>query len=74
MGWGKYVGLDGAVHGIERFGASAKYADLQKAFGFLPEDVVREAEAVLGEDLQRRRYYQIRGIREVILAEVAPEA
>ncbi len=49
MGWGKYVGLDGAVHGIERFGASAKYADLQKAFGFLPEDVVREAEGILVE-------------------------
>jgi len=48
MGWGKYVGLDGEVHGVERFGASAPYKELQKAFGFLPEDVVRHAEAVLG--------------------------
>jgi transketolase len=48
-GWGKYVGLDGAIHGIDRFGASANYKDLQKAFGFLPEDVVRQAEAVLGK-------------------------
>jgi transketolase len=48
MGWHKYVGLDGEVHGVERFGASAPYKDLQKAFGFLPEDVVRHAEGVLG--------------------------
>ena len=49
FGWGKYVGLDGEVHGVERFGASAPYKDLQKAFGFLPEDVVKHAEAVLGK-------------------------
>ncbi len=50
FGWGKYVGLDGAVHGIERFGASAPYKDLQKAFGFLPEDVVKAAEDLLGRN------------------------
>jgi transketolase len=48
FGWHKYVGLDGEVHGIERFGASAKYADLQREFRFLPEDVVRHAEGMLG--------------------------
>jgi transketolase len=48
LGWHKYVGLDGEVHGIERFGASAPYKDLQKAFGFLPEDVVARAEGLLG--------------------------
>jgi len=48
LGWHKYVGLDGEVHGIERFGASAPYKDLQKAFGFLPEDVVKRAEGLLG--------------------------
>jgi transketolase len=48
FGWGQYVGLDGAVHGIDRFGASAPYKDLQKAFGFLPEDVVKAAEGLLG--------------------------
>jgi transketolase len=48
LGWHKYVGLDGEVHGIERFGASAPYKDLQKAFGFLPEDVVMRAERLLG--------------------------
>ncbi len=43
LGWHKYVGLDGDVHGIERFGASGPYKDLQKAFEFLPEDVVKRA-------------------------------
>jgi transketolase len=49
FGWGKYVGLEGKVHGVERFGASAPYKDLQKAFGFLPEDVVKQVEGMLGK-------------------------
>jgi transketolase len=49
FGWGKYVGLEGEVHGVERFGASAPYKDLQKAFGFLPEDVVKQVEGMLGK-------------------------
>jgi transketolase len=48
FGWAKYVGLEGEVHGIERFGASAPYKDLQKFFGFTPEDVVGLAEGMLG--------------------------
>lgn len=48
FGWHKYVGLDGQIHGLERFGASAAYKDLQKAFGFTPEDVVRRVEGMLG--------------------------
>jgi transketolase len=49
MGWHKYVGLDGDVHGIQRFGASAPYKQIQKEFGFLPEDVVKHAEELLGK-------------------------
>jgi transketolase len=41
--WRKYVGLEGAVVGIDRFGESAPAADLFKHFGFTPE---RAAEAV----------------------------
>jgi transketolase len=41
--WRKYVGLEGAVVGIDRFGESAPAADLFKHFGFTPE---RVAEAV----------------------------
>src|SRR5436305_1771146 len=49
FGWERYVGLDGAIHGINRFGASAKYKDLQKEFGFLPEDVAKQVEGMLGK-------------------------
>ncbi|HEX9944569.1 MAG TPA: transketolase [Thermoanaerobaculia bacterium] len=48
FGWHKYVGLEGQIHGIERFGASAPYKDLQKAFGFTPEDVARRVEGMVG--------------------------
>src|SRR5438874_3556 len=41
--WRKYVGLEGAVVGIDRFGESAPAAELFKHFGFTPQ---RVAEAV----------------------------
>jgi len=41
--WRKYVGLDGAVVGLDRYGESAPAADLFKHFGFTRE---RVAEAV----------------------------
>jgi transketolase len=41
--WRKYVGLEGAVVGIDRFGESAPAADLFKFFGLTPQGV---AEAV----------------------------
>jgi transketolase len=43
FGWHKYVGLDGEVHGIERFGASAPAKQLYEPFGFTPEKVVERA-------------------------------
>ena len=44
--WRKYVGLDGAVIGIDRFGASAPAGDLFKHFGFTVEKVVEAARAL----------------------------
>jgi transketolase len=38
--WRKYVGLEGAVVGIDRFGESAPAGDLFKYFGFTPANVV----------------------------------
>jgi len=38
--WLKYVGLDGAVVGIDRFGESAPAGELFKEFGFTVENVV----------------------------------
>jgi transketolase len=45
--WRKYVGLEGAVVGIDRFGESAPAGDLFKFFGFTPENVVTVTKAVL---------------------------
>ena len=44
--WRKYVGLEGAVVGIDRFGESAPAADLFKFFGFTPENVAKAVRSV----------------------------
>lgn len=46
-GWIKYVGLEGAVVGINTFGESAPAPDLFKHFGFTVENVVKTVESVL---------------------------
>jgi transketolase len=45
--WRKYVGLEGAVVGIDRFGESAPAGDLFKHFGFTPENVANAVRSVL---------------------------
>ena len=45
--WRKYVGLEGAVVGIDRYGESAPAGDLFKHFGFTPENVVNAVRSVL---------------------------
>jgi transketolase len=42
LGWWKYVGSDGRVLGIDRFGASGKAADLFPHFGFTADNVGRQ--------------------------------
>jgi transketolase len=42
LGWWKYVGSDGHVLGIDRFGASGKVADLFPHFGFTADNVGRQ--------------------------------
>jgi len=46
-GWHKYVGLEGAVVGIDRFGESAPGPELFKHFGFTVENVVKAVKGVL---------------------------
>ena len=46
QGWYKYVGLDGAVVGIDRFGESAPAGELFKEFGFTVENVVKVVNSV----------------------------
>jgi transketolase len=48
LGWHKWVGPQGAVAGLERFGASAPAPRLIKEFGFTVERVVERALAVAG--------------------------
>jgi transketolase len=45
--WRKYVGLEGTVVGIDRFGESAPAGDLFKFFGFTPENVAKAVRSVL---------------------------
>ena len=45
--WRKYVGLDGAVVGIDRFGESAPAGDLFKFFGFTVENVMDTVKALI---------------------------
>jgi transketolase len=45
--WRKYVGLDGAVIGIDRFGASAPAERLFAEFGFTVENIYQAAKAQL---------------------------
>ncbi|HEX8989109.1 MAG TPA: transketolase [Rhodocyclaceae bacterium] len=46
-GWYKYVGLDGAVVGLDRFGESAPAGVLFKEFGFTVANVVKAVESTL---------------------------
>ncbi|WP_459176278.1 transketolase [Ewingella americana] len=45
--WYKYVGLNGAIVGMTRFGESAPAEELFKEFGFTVENVVAKAKALL---------------------------
>ncbi|MGM0553050.1 MAG: transketolase [Pseudomonadota bacterium] len=46
-GWYKYIGLDGAVFGLDRFGESAPGGALFDYFGFKPANVAQVARDVL---------------------------
>jgi transketolase len=46
-GWYKYVGLEGAVIGLDRFGESAPAGALFKEFGFTVENVVETVKGVI---------------------------
>jgi transketolase len=45
--WRKYVGLEGAVVGIDTFGESAPGGALMKHFGFTVENVVNTVKSIL---------------------------
>ena len=45
--WRKYVGLEGAVVGMDRFGESAPAGDLFKHFGFTAENIAKAVRSVI---------------------------
>ena len=45
--WHKYVGLEGAVVGMDCFGESAPAEELFKHFGFTAENVVKTVKSIL---------------------------
>jgi transketolase len=49
FGWERYVGVKGRVIGMHTFGASAPLKELQKKFGFEPDQVVAVAKELLRE-------------------------
>lgn len=50
MGWERYVGENGAVIAINRFGASAPYRTLMERFGFTPQAVIERSLMLLGKN------------------------
>ena len=45
--WRKYVGIEGAVLGIDRYGESAPAGDLFKHFGFTPDNVIKAVRSIV---------------------------
>src|SRR5262249_22254267 len=48
FGWERWVGITGAVVGLDRFGASAPGETVMRELGFTVEHVVARARALLG--------------------------
>ena len=47
MGWYRYVGLQGKVIGIDRFGASAPYKAVYEEVGLTVETIVKSVETLI---------------------------
>ena len=49
LGWSKYVGANGEVIGLDRFGASAPYQILMEKFGFTAANAVAKLKGLVGD-------------------------
>jgi transketolase len=54
LGWERYTGDEGAILGLDRFGASAPAGTIAKAFGFTPDNVAAIGRRVVREGLHGR--------------------
>jgi len=50
FGWERYVGSSGRIIGMKTFGASAPLKELQRKFGFEPDEVIATAKELLRRD------------------------
>jgi len=57
LGWHRWAGDEGAIIGLERFGASAPGEEVLKHLGFTPEHVTSEALRVLGRTADAEKEY-----------------
>jgi transketolase len=48
LGWERYVGVEGAIIGVDRFGASAPYETIYQHFGITAQAVAAAAKSLLG--------------------------
>ena len=48
FGWERYVGTQGAIIGINRFGASAPYKAIAEHLGFTPANVIERVHRLIG--------------------------
>jgi transketolase len=48
-GWQKWVGSNGLVIGIDRFGASAPYEEIYQQLGLTPDAIAEKTLALLGK-------------------------
>jgi transketolase len=55
QGWDRYVGPDGAVLGLERFGASAPYQTIFNHLGFTVDNVSKQARKLVGPTRRTKR-------------------
>jgi transketolase len=47
LSWWRYVGMDGRIIGLDRFGASGKFADVYPHFGFTADNIARQISELL---------------------------
>jgi transketolase len=49
LGWERWVGTQGAVIGVDKFGASAPYQRIYQEYGIIPAAVIAAAKKLLGK-------------------------
>ncbi len=73
LAWGRYIGENGKVIGLDRFGASGPYKVLFEQLGFSIDNVVKQAKSlleVIASRELRRNLPNFRGIRRFAMTTI----